>query len=113
MLRPIGLDDTERGRIAEWVVSRIGGEYDLRHAWALARSLLPAAPKPSFPQATNGLAESANRFICSTLLANAFARVGRSIPALRTAAAAAGSTGPRYVIPSDFAAAPVFEVVRP
>src|SRR5467141_2376962 len=40
VLRPIGLNDTDRGRIAGWVVDQIGGQYDLAHAWALARSLL-------------------------------------------------------------------------
>src|SRR4030081_172536 len=32
VLRPVGLNDTDRGRLAEWVVSQIGGEYDLKHA---------------------------------------------------------------------------------
>jgi hypothetical protein len=113
VLRPIGLDDTDRGRLAEWVVSRIGGEYDLKHAWVLARSLLPAASKPSFPPAPHGIAESATRFICSTLLANAFARVGHPISPARTAVTALSTADYRYVIPSDFERAPAFEVVSP
>src|SRR6266849_10053857 len=68
VLRPIGLNDADRSHLAEWVVSQIGGEYDLKHAWLLARSLLPAPPKLSFPPAANGIAQSATRFICSTLL---------------------------------------------
>jgi len=40
VLRPTGLNEKDRSRLAEWVVSRIGGEYDLAHAWALARKLL-------------------------------------------------------------------------
>jgi hypothetical protein len=110
VLRPVGLNDTDRGRVAEWVVSQIGGEYDLKHAWALARSLLPAPPKLSFPPAPNGF-EGATRFICSTLLANAFALVGHPIPPIRTAVAAVSAADHRYVIPSDFESAPVFEVV--
>jgi hypothetical protein len=111
VLRPVGLNDTDRGRLAEWVVSRIGGEYDLKHAWVLARRFLPAPPKASFPPAPNGIAESATRFICSTLLANAFARVGYPIPPIRTAAVSTADH--RYVIPSDFESASVFEVVGP
>jgi hypothetical protein len=111
VLRPVGMNDADRGRLAEWVVSQIGGEYDLKHAWALARSLLPAPPKLSFPPAPNGIAEGATRFICSTLLANAFALVGHPIPPIRTAVAAVSTVDHRYVIPSDFERAPVFEVV--
>lgn len=40
VLRPIGPNDTDRYRLADWVVSRIGSEYDLDHAWVLGRSLL-------------------------------------------------------------------------
>src|SRR5437016_10559806 len=39
VLRPIGLNDTDRRRLADWVVNRIGGEYDLAHAWVLGRNL--------------------------------------------------------------------------
>jgi hypothetical protein len=113
VLRPIGLNDVDRGRLAEWVVSRIGGGYDLKHAWVLARSLLPVAPKPSFPPAPHGIAESATRFICSTLLANAFARVGHPIAPTRTAVAALSTADYRYVIPSDFERASAFEIVSP
>lgn len=110
VLRPVGLDETDRGRLAEWVVARIGFEYDLQHAWLLARSFLPAPPKVSLPPAPAGIAESATRFICSTLLANAFAMVGNPIPPIRTAVAAVAADY-RYVIPSDFETASGFEDV--
>src|SRR5258708_26034862 len=44
VLRPVGLSDALRSRLGEWVVSQIGGEYDLKHAPLLARDflLLPA-----------------------------------------------------------------------
>src|SRR5260370_10737318 len=85
VLRPIGLKDALRSRLAQWVVSQIGGEYDLKHAWALARSFLGMPPKVSSPPVPNGIAESATRFICSTLLANAFALVGLPILPIHTA----------------------------
>jgi hypothetical protein len=113
VLRPNGLTDADRGRLAEWVVSRIGGEYDLKHAWVLARRLLPAPPKASLAPAPIGIADSATRFICSTLLANAFALVGCPIPPVRTAAADVSTADHRYVIPGDFEMAPLFEVVGP
>lgn len=111
VLRPIDLSDTDRGRLAAWVVRQIGGEYDLKHALALARGLLPAPPMTKPQPASIGIAESADRFICSTLLATAFALVGHPIPSIRAAAAAVTSADHRYVIPSDFETAPVFEVV--
>src|SRR6195256_1215188 len=85
VLRPIGVSDAARSRLAEWVVSQIGGEYDLKHAWALARRFLRVAPKSSITPAPNGIAHSATRFICSSLLANAFALVGYPILPIHTA----------------------------
>jgi hypothetical protein len=111
VLRPIALDDTDRGRLAEWVVSRIGGEYDLRHALWLARSLLPAPPKADPASASTGIAGSAERFICSSLLASAFALVGFPVPPTRAAPMATHAADYRYVIPSDFASASGFEVI--
>lgn len=35
VLRPAGLQEADRRRLADWVVSRIGDEYDIAHAWAL------------------------------------------------------------------------------
>jgi hypothetical protein len=113
VLRPIGLNDAARARLAQWVVSQIGGEYDLKHAWALARRFLRLGPKSNIAPAPNGIAQSATRFICSSLLANAFALVGYSILPIHTAVAAVSMADHRYVIPSDFERAPVFEVVGP
>jgi hypothetical protein len=112
VLRPVGLSDSDRGRLAGWVVEQIGGQYDLAHAWALARSLLRLPPGPDLPRAANGI-ENATRFICSSLLANAFALVGYSILPLQTALPVARPADHRYVIPGDFESAPVFEVVSP
>jgi len=113
VLRPIGLNDAARRRLAEWVVSRIGDEYDLKHAWVLARSFLRLPPKGRIPAAANGIAESATRFICSSLLAHAFALVGYPILPIHTALTNLTAADHRYVIPSDFERAPVFEVVSP
>jgi len=79
VLRHGGLDETQRRRLADWVVSRIGGEYDLAHALALATRLLrppPASPPPPAPEA---MARGTSRFICSTLLAQAFLLAGYPI----------------------------------
>jgi len=113
VLRPVALNDTDRGRLAEWVVSRIGGEYDLNQAWVLARSFLRLPPKAAPAPASNGIAESASRFICSSLLANAFSLVGLPILPAHTAVAAVSAADHRYVIPGDFERAAAFQVVDP
>ena len=113
VLRPIGLSDSDRGRLAGWVVDQIGGQYDLAHALGIAKRLLRMPPNPSLPPAPNGLAESAARFICSSLLANAFALVGYSILPVQTAVAEVSMADHRYVTPGDFESASVFEVVSP
>jgi hypothetical protein len=100
VLRPTGLDEKDRSRLAEWVVSRIGGEYDLAHAWALARKFLRL---PARLPERHTMAESATRFICSSLLAHAFSLIGAPIlPADH-----------KYLTPGDFESASLFEVVNP
>lgn len=96
-LRPKGLDDMLRRRLTDWVVSRIGGQYDLAHAWALAKRLL-RLPLPS--RSPGAMGQSATRFICSTLLAQAFLLVGHPVAA-----------DPSYITPRDFEAASAFEPV--
>ncbi len=76
ILRPTGLDDTERRRLADWVVSRIGAEYDLDHALALGRRFLRLPLASRSPSAPSTMAQGATRFICSSLLAQAFVLVG-------------------------------------
>jgi hypothetical protein len=109
VLRPVVLDDGDRSRLARWVVSRIGGEYDLRHAWMLAFALLTAPLRSTVPPPAEGFAESATRFICTTLLAHAFTVVGHSIPAASTSARAVPDH--RFVTPRDFERASGFAVV--
>lgn len=94
IVRPLGLNETDRQRLAEWLVGRIGDAYDLAHAWALGRRCL-RLPAP------RAMVQDARRFVCSSLLAQAFLFVGHPIAA----------NDPRYVIPRDFASAAGFEVV--
>jgi hypothetical protein len=101
VLRPRALSESERRRLAAWVVSRIGDEYDLAHAWALGTKLLRLPLASRYAPAPAALAQSATRFICSSLLAHAFALIGVPIFA-----------DYRFVTPRDFESAPVFEVVR-
>jgi uncharacterized protein YycO len=98
VLRPRDLDDADRRRLAEWVVSRIGDEYDLAHAWALGTRLLRLPLASRFAPTT--LAQDAKRFICSSLLAHAFALIGLQIFADH-----------RSATPRDFENVALFEAI--
>ena len=111
VLRPTGLVDADRCRLADWVVSRIGDGYDMAHAWALGRQLL-RLPLPSrAPRTSRSPAQGAMQFICSSLLAQAFLLIGYSIAPTVIGPRDAGAADHRYVIPRDFESAPGFEVV--
>jgi len=112
ILRPTGLQDTERRRLADWVVSRIGDEYDLAHAWALARRLLRLPFAFNLPPAPSTMAQGARRFICSSLLAQAFLLVGHPIVPTEIRVRDAQAADYRHLTPRDFESASVFEVVR-
>jgi len=111
VLRPTGLDELARRRLADWVTSRIGGGYDLAHAWALATKLLRLPLGPRLRPAAS-MAQSATRFICSSLLAQAFMLVGYPIMPALIGVREAGAGDHRFVTPHDFQSASVFEVVQ-
>jgi len=109
VLRPTSLRDADRRHLADWVVSRIGAEYDVAHAWRLARRLLrlPSAGRPS----SGSMAQGATRFICSTLLAQAFVLIGYPIAPVLLGVRDARAADHRYVTPRDFESASGFEVI--
>jgi hypothetical protein len=108
VLRPASLDSTKRSRLAEWVTSRIGSEYDHAHALLLGRRLL------RLPLRTRARPSSstATRFICCSLLVHAFASVGLAIAPVRTCSDERACADPASITPADFEQAPVFEVIR-
>jgi hypothetical protein len=112
VLRPTRLNDMHRRQITDWVVSRIGSEYDLAHAWALGRKLL-RFPLPNHLQSSGDTtSNSATRFICCSLLAHAFALVGYPILPVQMQASHLATADHRNLTPGDFERASVFEVVQ-
>ena len=91
IVRPLGLNETDRQRLADWLVGHIGDPYDLAHAWALGRWFLKL-PAP------RTMVQDAKRFICSSLLVQAFLFVGHPIVTSQA----------RYVVPRDFESAAGF-----
>ena len=112
VLRPVGLDDTDRGRIAESVLRYIGSDYDLAHAWLLARSLLLRRWWARLRSVPTTMGRSTTRFICSSLIAQAFALIGHSIlPAGGTASDPQARQ--HSLVPADFERASLFAIVWP
>lgn len=75
--RPVNLTPIDRHRIVQFMISRIGLQYDLRNVVDLARYLLPTPPVPSrFRRRMIALGSGEpTRAICSTLIAQAFQSV--------------------------------------
>jgi uncharacterized protein YycO len=94
IVRPLGLNETDRQHLADWLVGHIGDPYDLAHAWALGRWFLKLPARRT-------MVHDAKRFICSSLLVQAFLFIGHSI----------ATSEARYVVPRDFEYAAGFEVV--
>ena len=111
VLRPIALNDGDRSLVADWVVSRIGSEYDLAHALVLGRNLLPLPMR--LRSSPNTMAKGATRFICSSLLANAFALAGYPILPIQMQVDPAATVNYGNLTPRDFERASVFQVVDP
>jgi uncharacterized protein YycO len=104
VLQPVRLTDADRCRLADWVVSQIGNEYDLAH---LLRLSLPMGLRPSPCKATS----RTKRFICCSLLSHAFALVGCPILPMQRAGVPEWAVHANLT-PGDFEHAEVFETVR-
>jgi len=110
VLRPVGLDDTDRGRLVESVLRCIGSEYDFALAWLLARGLLVRRWWARLRSVPATMGRGATRFICSDLIAQALAMIGHSI------LPAGGAVGDRaasdkLLVPADFERASAFAIV--
>ncbi|MCL4799971.1 MAG: lipo-like protein [Burkholderiales bacterium] len=125
--RAVGLSDTDRRRVVEYAVARLGHHYDLKNVVDLARYLLPIPPVPTRLRRRMLALGSGDptRAICSTLIAQAFQSVRYPILPEVTREwsddpAAAYSYREIYHIrhyslfaPRDFDISPYFEVVKP
>lgn len=111
VLRPAMLNDIDRCRLADWIVSQIGSKYDVKHAFTLAFELLRPSRLPLFRTPSCITANSTTRFICCSLLAHAFATVECPIVSVEMGGRFAASADHRRLTPGDFERAPVFEVI--
>jgi Permuted papain-like amidase enzyme, YaeF/YiiX, C92 family len=111
VLRPVGLTDRDRCRLADWVVGRIGSEYDVAHALGLLRNELRLRLPDRFGAAPRKIACSTSGFICCSLLAHAFAWIGYPILPDQMRGSLTVAADPASLIPSDFERASIFAAV--
>jgi hypothetical protein len=125
--RPVGLSNSDCKKVVEYVIARIGHQYDLKNIFDLARYLFPMPPVPSrYRRRLLGLGSGdPTRAICSTLIAQAFHEVNYPIlPEVRRK----WSDNARYAdcyaeiyrirhhslyTPRDFDISPFFDIVKP
>jgi hypothetical protein len=112
VLRPLGLDETDRGRLVESVLRYIGSEYDFAHAWLLARSLLLRRWWARLRAVPATMGRDATRFICSGLIAQAFALIGHSVLPAGGTFSDPGALD-KLLVPADFERASAFSIVWP
>lgn len=125
--RPMGLDDADAHRVVDYVMARLGQQYDLRNIFDLARYLLPAPPVPTAWRRRMLALGSGDptRAICSTLIAEAFQSIPYPIlPTVRVESAITPEChdcvreiyhirNHRLYTPRDFDVSPYFQVIKP
>lgn len=126
--RPVGLSNYEQGQVARFVTDRIGSQYDTRNIIDLARYLLPTPPVP-VPWRRRMIALGSGeptRFICSTLIAQAFQSVRypilpriERIPGHKWAKSEYSRAEILHIrhhslfTPRDFDLSPYFQIIKP
>ena len=128
--RPIGLTEADRKAVTGFMISSIGRRYDVKNIVDLARYLLPTPPVPVRWRRRMLAFGSGDptRAICSSLIAEAFGRVGYPILPLIERDEDNGMSHPvstysreeilhirHYSLytPRDFDLSPFFRVVKP
>lgn len=126
--RPVGLDDEDKRKLVEFMISKIGLQYDMRNIFDLLRYFIPTPPVPvAWRRRMLALGSGdATKAICSSLIAQAFQSINYPIlPEItlapgRTAAKSAYSREEILHIrhhslfaPRDFDLSPYFEVIKP
>lgn len=126
--RPTRLSHQDLDDVITFAIARVGAMYDTRHILDLARYLFPTPPVPvRWRRRMIALgAGEPTRYICSNLIAQAFASVGQPIKAHLGSSGSSISNGfsevaadtsviaaaPFYT-PRDFDLSPYFEIVKP
>ncbi|MEM7214891.1 MAG: lipo-like protein [Pseudomonadota bacterium] len=126
--RPVGLTDEDRQKVVDFMVGKLGMQYDVKNIFDLLRYFFPTPPVP-IRWRRRMLAfgsSSPTKAICSSLIAQAYQSVGYPILPEVTRAPGRTTAVSRYsrkeimhirhhslFTPRDFDLSPYFEVVKP
>jgi hypothetical protein len=119
--RPIGLSSDDCKAVCDYVVERVGDQYDLKNLIDLARYLVPLPLPQRWRRRMIALGSGdPTRLICSTLIAQAFQSVGYPILPSITRVVSEHARQEIYHIrdnslysPRDFDISPYFAVIKP
>jgi Permuted papain-like amidase enzyme, YaeF/YiiX, C92 family len=126
--RPVGLTNTDRRKVIDFMIAHLGCSYDTRHIIDLARYLLPNPPVPTRWRRRMLAFGSGDptRTICSTLIAEAFESVRYPVlPRVERIPNCARAVDGysqceilhirdhRLFVPRDFDVSPYFQIVKP
>lgn len=125
--RPVSLTPEDRDSVVNFMVSRIGLQYDLRNIFDMARYLVPLPIPSRFRRRMISLGSGApTRAICSTLIAQAFQKVRYPIlprvEKVRCERLGIGRYSRQEILhirhhslfaPCDFDLSPYFQIVKP
>ncbi len=119
--RPVGLTDDERRAVADFMISKIGLDYDLKNIFDLARYLMPTPPVPTRWRRQMLALGSGDptRAICSSLIAQAYQEIRYPIlPNIRETSDARSKEilhirHHSLYAPRDFDLSPYFQVIKP
>ena len=119
--RPIGLTDYDRNTVVNYMVERLGYDYDVKNICDLVRFLVPMPVPARFRRRMMALGSGdPTKAICSTLIAQAFEQV--RYPILPKIELIESREARREILhirhhslytPRDFDISPYFEVVKP
>jgi hypothetical protein len=125
--RPSGLNDEDRNKVVEFMISKLGTQYDLKNIFDLLRYFFPIPVPSRFRRRMIALGSGdPTRAICSSLIAQAFQSVGYPILPEITQAPGRAHAQSRYAradimhirhhslfAPRDFDLSPYFAVIKP
>ncbi len=125
--RPVSLTPQDRQAVIDFMVARIGLQYDLRNVFDMARYLVPLPIPARFRRRMISLGSGApTRAICSTLIAQAFHSVRYPIlpkvEKVRCERLGIGRYSRREILhirhhslfaPCDFDLSPYFQIIKP
>lgn len=119
--RPIGLTEYDRNSVVDFMIERLGYDYDVKNIFDLIRFLVPMPVPARFRRRMMALGSGdPTKAICSTLIAQAFEQV--RYPILPKIELMESREARREILhirhhslytPRDFDISPYFEVVKP